>query len=247
MANDTDNVIDGRLAGRHVVVTRARHQQEPLTSALRAEGASVVSMPLIDIVESPDGIASLRALLVDADEISWIVVTSPNGARVVGMLHESGCSLPPVAAVGAATADTIGHGVDFISRQATSAALVDGFPTGPGRVIVVQGERADDTVSEGLAKKAWSVTRCDVYRTIDTEPDADVVADAINADAVVLASPSAVGNWTKVTSGRGRAAIIVIGPVTRSAAETVGLAVDATADDPSVGAIVDALVSVLSP
>lgn len=204
-------------------------------------------MPLIDIVESGDGIGTLRALLANVDDVAWLVVTSPNGARIVGALHEDGCQLPPVAAVGTATADAIGHGVELVSHRATAASLVEEFPVGSGRVVVVQGERADDMLSRGLADKSWSVTRCNVYRTIDTDPDDEVLDAAVDSDAVVLASPSAVGNWVRTTGGQSRTATVVIGPVTRSAAEAAGLAVDATADDPSVGAIIDALVSVLSP
>ena len=127
-------------------------------------------MPLIDIVEVPSGVASLRLQLADAENIAWIVVSSPNGARVVAALHEEGCTLPAVAAIGEATADAIGHAVDFVSRRANAASLVDEFPIGDGRVVVVQGERADSTLADGLADKGWTVLRCDVYRTIDTEP-----------------------------------------------------------------------------
>ena len=138
------------LTGSRVAVTRPRHQQTELVAALDAAGAHVVSMPLIEIVEDQDGIESLRSMLVDVESISWVVVSSPNGARVVSMLHEEGCPLPPVAVIGAATAEAIGHSVDLVSRRANATSLVDDFPAGEGRVIVLQGERADDTLTTGL-------------------------------------------------------------------------------------------------
>ena len=235
------------LTGSRVAVTRPRHQQTELVAALDAAGAHVVSMPLIDIVEDQDGINSLRSMLVDVDSISWVVVSSPNGARVVSMLHEEGCPLPPVAVIGAATAEAIGHSVDLVSRRANATSLVDDFPIGEGRVIVVQGERADDILTTGLTAKGWAVTRCNVYRTLDASPDEDELEEAMRCDAVVLASGSAVANWVRLVGADFAGAVVVIGPATQSAAETAGLVVAAVASEPSPAGIVEALGSALSP
>lgn len=236
-----------QLVGRQVVVTRPRHQQGELTDALARAGAEVISMPLIDIVEVPSGIASLRLQLADAENIAWIVVSSPNGARVVAALHEGGCALPAVAAIGEATADAIGHAVDFVSRRANAASLVDEFPIGDGRVVVVQGERADSTLADGLADKGWTVLRCNVYRTIDTEPTDEELTRARAADAVVFASGSAATNWARLVGPTFDGVIVVIGPVTKTAAESAGLVVGAMADEASVAGIVGALASTFSP
>lgn len=235
------------LAGRRVVVTRPRHQQGELVDALDGVGADVVSMPLIEIVESATGIDDLRRSLDDADSIAWITVSSPNGARVVAMLHEEGCSLPPIAAVGEATAHAIGHSVDLVSHRANAASLVDDFPAGNGRVVVVQGERADATLTTGLAAKGWTVSRCNVYRTLDASPSDDEVRDASQCDAVVLASASAAANWARLVGADFAGSVVVIGPTTKSAAEAAGLVVAAMADEPNIAGILEALCSALSP
>ena len=235
------------LIDKRVVVTRPVHQQSDLVEALHIEGAIPVPLPLIDIVEIPAGVSDLRSLLADAENLSWIVVTSPNGARVVSMLHEDGCVLPPVAALGAATAEAIGHSVEFISSRAVAAALVDEFPNGIGSVVVVQGDLADPTLTSGLAAKGWNVNRCDVYRTIDTEPTHDELSDALDADAVVLASGSAARNWARLTGGDFTGEVVVIGPVTAAAAHEAGLHVSAVADTPTVPGMIDALAAALSP
>lgn len=237
----------GALAGRRVVVTRPRHQQEELVGALTAIGADVVRLPLIDIVEVREGVERLRAELAGVDGIEWLVVSSPNGARVVSALHEEGCALPAVAAIGASTAEAIGHDVDFVSRRANAASLVGEFPAGDGRVIVVQGERADATLVDGLTAQGWRVTRCDVYRTVDTEPHRDELERATSADAVVFASGSAAENWSRLVGDSFPGMVVVIGPVTKTAAEAIGLRVDAMAEEPSVEGIVAALASILSP
>jgi len=235
------------LTGSSVAVTRPRHQQTELVDALDAAGARVVSIPLIEIVEDEDGIETLRTMLDDAESVSWVVVSSPNGARVVSMLHEEGCPLPPVAVIGTATAEAIGHSVELVSRRANAASLVEDFPAGEGRVIVVQGERADDTLTAGLTSKGWHATRCNVYRTLDASPGAAELEAATDCDAVVLASGSAVTNWVRLVGADYAGAIVVIGPATRSAAETAGLVVAAVASEPSPAGIVEALGSALSP
>jgi len=237
----------GELAGRRVVVTRPRHQQDELAEALASLGADVVRLPLIDIVEEHSGIDILRDELNDVDRIDWLVVSSPNGARVVAALHEAGSPLPPIAAIGASTAEAIGHDVELVSGRANAASLVDEFPAGHGRVVVVQGERADATLVEGLEAKGWLVTRCNVYRTVHTSPSADDIERVRSADAVVFASGSAAENWARLVGAEFGGAIVVIGPVTKAVAEGVGLRVDAMADEPSVAGIAAVLASTLSP
>ena len=239
--------LDGALSGRRVVVTRPRHQQVELTQMLVAAGADVVGLPLIEIVEVRDGVHDLRSELADADAVAWLVVSSPNGARVVAALHEEGCAMPPVAAIGDSTAEAIGHAVDFVSRRANAASLVEEFPSGDGRVIVVQGERADATLVDGLTAKGWRVTRCDVYRTVDTEPSSEELESAASADAIVFASGSAAENWVRLVGAGFAGVVVVIGPVTKTAAEAAGLRVDAMAAEPSVEGLVAVLAASLAP
>ena len=56
------------LAGRRVVVTRARDRAAPLTGLLRAAGAAVVEVPLIEteLLAAPGEIAAAVRRLVDA-------------------------------------------------------------------------------------------------------------------------------------------------------------------------------------
>ncbi len=237
----------GELAGRRVVITRPRHQQDELAEAIAMLGADVVQLPLIDIVEEHGGIDNLRAELNDVDRIDWLVVSSPNGARVVAALHEDGVWLPPIAAIGIATAEALGHDVDLVSGRANAASLVDAFPVGHGRVVVVQGERADATLVDGLEAKGWMVTRCNVYRTVHTSPSADELERVRSADAVVFASGSAAENWSRLVGTGFGGVIVVIGPITKAVAEGVGLRVDAMADEPSVAGIAAVLASTLSP
>jgi uroporphyrinogen-III synthase len=235
------------LVGTRVVITRPRHQQAELVNALVELGAEPIDVPMIDIIEIPAGVADLRRTLADADDLAWLIVTSPNGARVISILHEEGCPLPPTAALGAATAEAVGFAVEFVSPRATAASMVDAFPAGSGKVVVVQGDIADDTLSSGLAGKGWNVERCNVYRTVNTEPDDAVIEEASGADAVILASGSAARNWARLVADNFNGAVVAIGPITATVAQEAGLVVSAVAEEPTVAGLIDALGSALSP
>ena len=62
------------LAGRRVVVTRASEQAGDLVERLVVLGAQPVEVPLIEIIDPPDGGAALRDAVDGA--VDWIVVTS---------------------------------------------------------------------------------------------------------------------------------------------------------------------------
>src|SRR5688572_18666306 len=92
------------LAGRTVVVTRPA----PGTLAQRlAEARAIVEhVPLIVIGPPRDGGLALRSKLARLSAIEWLVVTSANGAAVVG---DAAAQTPSVrlAAVGKATATAL--------------------------------------------------------------------------------------------------------------------------------------------
>lgn len=229
-----------------MVVTRPRDQAHELVEALCDAGADPVELPMIAITMRNQGIDELRASLGRVEEIDWLVVTSPNGARVVRDLHEDGMSLPAVAALGDATATTLGHDVEFVATRAIGSVLVDEFPPGRGHVVLVQGSLAEDTVARGLAEKGWNVTRHDVYETNDAAPDENDAALVAGADAVVFASGSAVRNWVRHFGAHFDGAVVVIGPVTQRVAQDEGMNVAAVADEPTPAGIVRALGGVFS-
>ena len=227
--------------GRRVVVTRPRGQSEELLVALRDAGAEPVELPMITITTREEGVDALRNSLDRVEEIDWLVVTSPNGARVVRNLHEDGVALPSVAALGDATAATLGHDVEFVATRAIGSVLVDEFPSGAGRVVLVQGSLAEDTVARGLADKGWHVTRHDVYDTNEALLDESDALRVAGADAVVFASGSAVRNWVRHFGAPFDGAVVVIGPVTQRVAQDEGMNVTAVADEPTAAGIVRAL------
>src|SRR3954467_736344 len=105
----------------------------------------------------------------------------------------------------------------------SATGLLDVFPVGPGRVLVVQAVDAAPTLVAGLTAKSWEVTAIAPYRTVTVTPPPDVQAQALDADALLLASGSAARAWVEVFGVRAPSAIVAIGPQTATAAQAVGL------------------------
>jgi uroporphyrinogen-III synthase len=229
-----------------VVVTRAARQSDELARLLSERGAEVVHLPLIEIVDPPDGGAILAMELADLESCSWVVITSPNGAeRARSALLDRPPGRPKVAAVGRATAAALGRAVDLVPDTSTAHGLVDAFPPGAGRVLLLQADRAGDTVRAGLAARGWAVRAVTAYRTLTVPPAPADAARAAAADAVVFASGSAVTGWVEAMGTRTPPVVVVIGPSTASVARSRSLQVHAIAADQTLDALVVALQSAL--
>lgn len=229
------------LAGRRVVVTRAGEQAGPLVDALRARGADVVVLPLIEVTDPADGGAALAAALDQLDRYDWVVVTSPNGAhRVRDRLAAAPVGRPRVAAVGAATAAELGRAADLVPRRQIAEGLLDEFPRGPGRVLLVQADRARRVLAEGLAARGWIVDAVVAYRTVPAEVTS-VPAEVHDADAVTFTSGSTAEAWAGRFGSWTPPIVVAIGPATARAAADAGLKVTHVAADHSLDGLIAAL------
>ena len=229
----------GALSHRSVVITRAAEQNESLRRLLEARGARVVEVPLIAVTEPEDEGRERDEVLQRFHEFSWVVVTSPNGAaRVAPFLAAAlaagdGSSFPRLAAVGEATARTLGAPVSLVAEPARAEVLAERFPPGNGEVLVVQGDLADDTVARALAAKGWSVTKGTAYRTVSLRPTREMMLPALAADVLLLASGSAARAWHDAFGTSTPPFVVAIGPATAKVADTLGIEVSAVSEDQS--------------
>jgi uroporphyrinogen-III synthase len=226
------------LAGRRVVVTRAAEQADPSAELITSVGAIPVVVPLVEIVDEPDELARLRALHLDA--IEWLVVTSPNGARRVAPLLAPGSPRPLVAAVGAATAEVLPR-CDLVAKTQSARGLLDDFPQGAGRVVVVQAVDAEPTLVDGLAERGWDVEAIKPFRAVTAKPSVEQQQAAMDADSVLFASGSAARGWAEIFGTRTPSISVAIGAQTAAAAEQVGLKITIVAADHSMYGMLVAL------
>jgi uroporphyrinogen III methyltransferase/synthase len=234
------------LSGLRVVVTRAREQAGPLTARLRALGADVVELPVIEIEDPADGGAALADAVRAAREghYDWVVVTSVNGAERLGA-RARGAVDAKVAAIGPATAEVLrasGLGVDLVPGRFVAESLVDALPDGPGRVLVARAAVARDALPEGLRAKGWDVDVVEAYRTRPAEVSAADLDRATAAGAITFTAPSTVDAYVDLVGMAGVPPIVAcIGPITAAAARRRGLTVTVSAPVHTVDGLVDAL------
>ena len=201
------------LDNRSVVITRSISQNESLSRLLEARGARVVEVPLIAITEPEDEGRERDEVLQHFDDFDWIVVTSPNGADCVAPFlfaaHAAGDAerFPSLAAVGEATARSLGVAVTMTANPARAEVLAEQFPNGTGTVLVVQGNLADDSLSSSLRVKGWTVTQVVAYRTVQLRPTREMMLPAMTADVLLLASGSAATAWSSF-SAHGRVTLL---------------------------------------
>jgi len=234
------------LEGRSVVITRAAAQNASLRTLLEARGAVVVEVPLITIAEPEDEGRERDAVLQRLHEFAWVVVTSPNGAErlapFVNAGHAAGDheSFPLVAAVGSATANTVGSPVALVAEPARADVLAEIFPTGSGRVLVVQGSLADEALSRAIEDKGWDVVRVVAYRTLHLRPAREAMLPALAADVLLLASGSAASAWFDAFGASTPPFVVAIGPSTAKVARDLGLVLSAVAEEQTLESLIGA-------
>ena len=246
-------MIDRRVAGMKVLVTREAEDAERWASRLTSLGALPVVMPCLQCENITD--PSVATLLQASVEISgWLVLSSRRGAVAASrMLEGTLTARTKIAAIGPATAraakETF-HRCDLVASESTSAGIADALlqrfslvkSAQPVRVVMAgaAGGRADVEVT--LTKNGVKVSRVDVYRTIPSpavDPKRDLEAEEI--EFVLLASPSAVEGLRNIAIVPRSAKVITIGPTTSAAAVAAGLIVHGEASEPDLDGLLDAI------
>jgi len=226
------------LAGRTVVITRPAEQAGETAALLSSFDAIPLVVPLIEVVDDPPGMRRLEGL--HAADFDWIVVTSPNGAARALTLVAPDVPRPRIAAVGSTTAEALPR-CDLVPLNQSALGLLETFPSGPGRVVVVQAVGAASTLVDGLREKAWDVVAVSPYRTQPVVPPEDQRRRALAADAVLFASGSAAKAWVEVFGSEAPPVVVAIGEQTAAAATQAGLKISVVSADHSVYGMLVAL------
>jgi uroporphyrinogen III methyltransferase/synthase len=190
----------GPLAGKRIVVTRAREQASDLVELLREENAEPIEFPLIKTVPPADGYAELDAAIARIGDYDWVLFASQNAVNAffsrlaIAGKDSRALANARVGAVGpATTAALASHGIvpDFIPTDATGKALGEQLPGDESSTIGVDviAMELDDTdgLRSGFAIGDLASTRILIPRAATGEealPDALVKRDA----EVVLAT-----------------------------------------------------------
>ncbi len=248
------------LAGRTVVVTRARPQASELSARLRALGADVLELPAIRIAPVAGG-PEIDAACAAIGEYRLIVLTSVNGVDALfDRLAERGrdaraidaaCA---VAAIGPATAARLaerGVRADVVPERFVAEALLESLedrPLAGVRVLVARARAARPELVDGLRARGALVDEVALYDTLAEPAGPRELEAALAADYLTFTASSTVRAFTGLLGPGDRERlggprVVSIGPITSATAREEGLRVDAEASEHTVPGLVAALLA----
>jgi uroporphyrinogen III methyltransferase/synthase len=250
--------MTGALAGRTVLVTRARHQAGALEQLIAAHGGRAWLYPVIDFADPLDW-GPLDEAIRNLHRYRWLVLTSQTGvAQFMKRLAVHGKGAGDlrhlqIAVVGSATAralDRYGLVPAVVPAEFRGAALPAAMAPllAPGdRVLMARADIADPALAGALREQGAVVDDLVAYRTVTAAGDAGALTAALAAGEVhyvTFTSASTVRGLLEQVGGPAalaRTRIAVIGPETKKAAEAAGLTVHVMPPAATMEALVQAL------
>lgn len=250
------------LAGRRILVTRARAQASEFSARLKELGAQVVEIPTIQIVplRSPE----LQAASESLNQYDWIIFTSANGVRCF-FEQVSDTAIPPgrvpcIAAVGPSTAAAIEDEdlqADLVPGQYQAEGLLEAISARYGsrmagvRILIVAPRRFRPVLKEGLEKKGARVDLVSVYETMLPEKNRQRLQQALDEpfDLVTFTSSSTVRNFVEMIEEPGlleELPCAVIGPITAATARENQLRILIQPEDSTIPAFVRSIAEYFS-
>jgi len=240
------------LAGCTILLTRSAEDGAAWADVLAARGAHPVVFPCIDC-EPIRGEATAAVLNGALERAAWLALTSVRGVEGVAELHSG--PLPgdlSIAVVGdktAAAARAAFGRVDLVASGATAESMarelverLSKVAAGADTVVAAGSESPRRDLEDILAPQGVEVVRIAVYRTVPAaaeEPRQDLAR--LGADAIFLASPSAVTGLLARADVADDIHVITIGPSTTAAARQAGLRVDGEATERGLEALIEAM------
>ncbi len=245
------------LAGRVILVTRPAGQAPRLVSALRAQGAEPIELPVIAI-EPPTSFEPMDEA-IRRRNYDWVVFTSANGVR---FFHERLLALgesadwfqrTQVAAIGPETARTVravGVTADLVPDEYVAEALVaclaDAAPLKGQRVLLPRADIARDALAAGLLRAGAVVDSVVAYRTVaaSASPEIEQHLSVGGIDAVTFTSSSTVRAFLGVLRSRtllDHITLACIGPITAQTLRSSGFEPTVVAQTYTATGLVDAL------
>ncbi len=250
------------LAGKRIVVTRARQQAAGLTQLLENAGACVLEVPTIRI-EPPDSWDPLDRAIGELGDFHWVIFTSVNGVEIFReRLEASGRDLRTlsgarIAAIGPATARALhrwGREPEVVPREYRAEALLERLRNevrAGDRVLIPRAAEARDLLVAGLTGLGAHVTEVPAYRTRPVRDGADRLRQALQSggiDAITFTSSSTVRNFASLFSPDERDELLTgvviasIGPITARTGAEYGLATRVMPKEYTIPALARALI-----
>lgn len=250
------------LAGKRIMVTRARSQAGGLADKLKALGAEVVEFPTIEI-RPPENYAALDAAIENVRNYDWVIFTSVNG--VEQFLGRAQHLNQPVrdsqtgrfAAIGPATAkrlEAAGIHNCLVPQKYQAEGLLDMLAAegmGKKKVLIPRAAKAREILPETLRQWGAEVDLVEAYRTVAPSGDASRLKALLRdgkLDLITFTSSSTVANCAGLFDGQNLAqtlagvTVACIGQITQKTVEEFGGHADIIASESTIDGLIRAIV-----
>ncbi|MGC1360042.1 MAG: uroporphyrinogen-III synthase [Silvibacterium sp.] len=252
------------LAGKRILVTRARHQAGLLSTELIKLGADAIEIPAIEILP-PASFEQLDAALRNLSQYQWLIVTSANTARAIWDRSEA-LKLTPasfshlkIAAVGASTARALKEAGLLASvrpKEYVAESLLDALEdqTKNACVLIARAAIARDIIPEVLTQRGAHVDVAEAYRTVIPEGSVEKIAELLEKrapEAATFTSSSTVTNFFRLLRAAGydrqpeEMLAVSIGPITSETLRDHNWEPAAEADPHDIAGLVAATIRAL--
>jgi uroporphyrinogen III methyltransferase / synthase len=250
------------LAGKRIVVTRARAQAAALNRRIEDVGGIVVEFPTIEI-QSPESFAEFDDAARNVETYDWLIFTSVNGVEPffarLGIHGKSAASIAGIK-VGAIGPETAKRLEEFDIRaclvperyQAEGILEAVAPETMRGKkVLIPRAAEAREILPQTLRDWGASVNVVVAYRTllpaIDVAPLANLLSEG-KIDVVTFTSSSTVRNFVRLFGDKklseivAGSAIACIGPITAHTVELLGGRANIVAAEYTISGMLGAIV-----
>jgi uroporphyrinogen III methyltransferase/synthase len=249
------------LAGRRILITRARDQAAAFAENLRNFGAEIIEFPTIEIVPPPRWDQVDRAI-DQLESYNWLIFTSANGVNFFWQrLREKGRGHPfllstKICAIGPATSYALlekGIRVDYTPKEFVAESILKGFEKSAVKgmkILLARASEARDVLPKGLKKMGAKVDVVEAYRTLRPKGGGQKLKQLLargKVDGITFTSSSTVnhfaellekGDLQKLLTG---IVIACIGPITTRTAKRWGMRVHVQPKQYTVPALAQAL------
>jgi uroporphyrinogen III methyltransferase / synthase len=254
------------LAGKRILVTRARSQALSLVQRIEALGGEVVEFPTIEI-KPPASYGPLDEAIKQITSYDWLIFTSVNG--VEQFLHrfaKLGKNIPDladieVAAIGPETAKRLTAAQiqpRVVPKQYQAEGILDALISENllgKRVLIPRAAKARDILPETLRRWGARVDVVEAYQTSLPQVDVSELCRLLRdgkIDMITFTSSSTATNFAAMLRDHdlplllSKAVIACIGPITRKTVEDLRMRPDIVSEEFTIPGLVKAMVDYFS-
>ena len=246
------------LAGRRILITRAREQAEEFSRLLQNYGAQVVAFPTIEIAP-PEDWHPLDEAIGKLDAYDWVIFTSVNGVKFFTQrLKEKGKDITvlggkKICAIGPRTQgelEEMGLTVTFMPTEYRAEGVAEGLKTRGikgQKILLPRAREARKILPNALREAGGVVDEVEAYRAVRPAKSKDSLEAILNKgiDVVAFTSSSTVRNFMELLADKtalNGVKVVVIGPITAETVRNYGFEPHITPQEYTIPALVKAIV-----